>query len=590
MNMMTIMVRSGWALRGLLLLLLSLMTIATEAVPAMPGIKRQISLSDGTTVVVQLVGDEHAHCWVAADGRAFQERQLGVFESVDVNALKLQADQRRQEFNEGFSHRLGLNRVGEVGSYFGQKRGLIILVNFADVAFTMEDADGLFERIANEENFSYGRFKGSVRDYFYAQSEGQFELTFDVVGPVNVSNNAVYYGGNKSNGGDSHPASMVIEACQQANSQVNFADYDWDGNGYVDQVYVVYAGKGEADGGPADTIWPHTWKLSYAKSRGDGTGALKLDGVTIDTYACGPELNGLNLVSGIGTICHEFSHCLGYPDFYDTDFSGGQGMWNWDLLDHGNYNDRGYQPAGYTSYERWLAGWKTPVELLNSQRVKNMKPLQDGGEAYIIYNKGNKNEYFLLENRYQTGWDTSLSGGGLLIVHVDYNATAWKNNKPNDDPNHQRMTWIPADNEYQLNPNTKKYYDYGLAQDPFPFGDVNAFGPTTTPAAKLYNKNTNGTYFLDSSVEEITLNDDGTISFVFRGIGELPREILLGDANDDGLVNVADVMAIVNHILGNEVQTFVFENADLNADQAINVSDVMRVVNIILNLNPEAGE
>ena len=78
-----------------------------------------------------------------------------------------------------------------------------------------------------------------------------------------------------------------------------------------------------------------------------------------------------------------------------------------------------------------------------------MKSLQNGGESYVIYNKGNENEYFLLENRQLEGWDASLPGSGLLILHVDYDADVWAANEPNDDPSHQRMTWIPADNEYQ---------------------------------------------------------------------------------------------------------------------------------------------
>ena len=218
-------------------------------------------------------------------------------------------------------------------------------------------------------------------------------------------------------------------------------------------------------------------------------------------------------------MCHEFSHCLGYPDFYDIDYSGGQGMFNWDLMAAGSYNGDGYLPAGYTSYERWVAGWKTPIELTHTQRVTEMKALQDGGDTYIIYNKGNKNEYFLLENRQKTGWDGDLPSAGLLILHVDYDATAWENNQPNDDPSHQRMTWIPADNEYQYTTyeGTKYYSTSGAANDPFPYGNVNAFGKNTTPAAKLYNKNSDGTYYLDSSVEEITQNAGGTVSFLFKG-------------------------------------------------------------------------
>ena len=147
-----------------------------------------------------------------------------------------------------------------------------------------------------------------------------------------------------------------------------------------------------------------------------------------------------------------------------------------------------------------------------------MKALQDGGEAYIVYNNGNRNEYFLLENRQFTGWDASLPGEGLLILHVDYNASAWADNTPNDIPSHQRMTWIPADNEYQYTTyQGSKYYTIeGMANDPFPYGSVNAFNKSTTPAAKFFNKNTDGTYYLDSSIEEITQNTDGTVSFNFK--------------------------------------------------------------------------
>ena len=497
--------------RMVLSLLVLMMTVSASAIPAKPGLKRHITLADGTTVEVRLVGDEHGHFWMAADGRAYQEERPEVFKTVDLEEVRAHAQTRRTAYQEAQGRRLGPKRVGEVGSYFGQKKGLIILVNFADVTFKSSNNNALYQRIANEVGFTEGNFKGSMRDYFYAQSGGQFELTFDVVGPVTVSKNQSYYGSNDYNGDDKYPATMVCEACKKADQYVNYADYDWDNDGYVDQVYVVYAGKGEADGGASYTIWPHAWTLAAGKTYGDGEGVLTLDGKMINSYACGGELNGqTGEVAGIGTMCHEFSHCLGYPDFYDTDYSGGQGMYSWDLMDNGSYNGDGYQPAGYTSYERWMAGWQTPVELLKTRSVTGMKSLQEGGEAYIIYNKDHKDEYYLLENRQKVGWDASLPGKGLLILHVDYNATAWNNNKPNDDPSHQRMTWVPADNKYTLSAS-------GASTDPFPYGSKNAFNKSTTPAAKFFNKNSDGTYYMDSSVESITQNADGTISFNFIG-------------------------------------------------------------------------
>ena len=505
--------------RSVVFLTLLLLTTATFAVPAKPGIKRLLTLADGTTVNAVLVGDEYAHYWLGEDGLAYQSIDDVSYQRVDLQAIKQRAAARRSAANQRRMRRLTSRKVGEVGSITGQKKGIIILVNFKNKSFTATQND--FNKLANQVNYVSGKYKGSMRDYFYAQSEGQFELTFDVVGPYTVSQNYSYYGENDYQGDDKHPAEMVIEALKLADPYVNFADYDWDGDGTVEQVYVVYAGKGEADGGATNTIWPHEYELSSAEVYGDGDGIQCLDGVYINTYACGSEQNGsTGATAGIGTMCHEFSHCLGYPDFYDTDYSGGQGMFAWDLMDSGSYNDDGYRPAGYTSYERWVAGWKEPIELVYTQNITNMGALQtNGSNTYVIYNKGNRNEYYLLENRQKTGWVTSLPGAGLLILHVDYNATVWANNKPNDDPSHQRMTWVAADNEYQytMYQGTKYFTESGAMNDPFPYGSVNAFGKNTTPAAKLYNKNIDNTYYLDSSIDNITQNSDGTISFTFNG-------------------------------------------------------------------------
>ena len=502
-------------------ILLSLAVAAAYAVPAKPGLRRTLTLTDGTTVGARLVGDEYGHYWLGDNGKAYQtvkgSKSFGEVSSIDV---RMHAQERRTAVNQQRSRRQSERRAGTLGNYTGKKKGLIILVNFSDVAFSAPDANTLFRRIANEKDFTEGKFKGSMHDYFYAQSGGLFDLTFDVVGPYTVSNEQAYYGSNNSKGNDMHPAEMVIEALGQADAEVDYADYDWDADGEVDQVYVVYAGKGEADGGDDITIWPHKWSLSSASANGDGTGAQTLDGVTIDTYACGAELDGsTGDTAGIGTMCHEFSHCLGYPDLYDIDYSGGQGMGYWDLMASGSYNGGSYQPAGYTSYERWVAGWMEPIELTATRQVTAMKPLQDGGESYVIYNNGNRDECFLLENRQKTGWDASLPGEGLLILHLDYDKSVWDKNKPNDDPSHQRLTWIAADNDYQyVTYDENKYYTVaGMATDPFPYGEVNAFGRSTVPAAMFYNKNTDDSYYLDSSVEEITQATDGTMSFFFRG-------------------------------------------------------------------------
>ncbi len=513
---------------------LSVVATVVMAVPAKRGLWRTIQLSDGTEVKVQLVGDEHGHWLQAADGATYQRMADSEFyQQVDAKAGKERAKVRRSQVNAKRAMRLASRRVGEVGSYTGKKKGIIILVNFSDLSFKSSNNNALYQRIANEENFQQGNFKGSMADYFKAQSRGKFELDFDVVGPVKVSKKYSYYGENDPDADDQdkHPGEMVCEAVALAKDMVSdWKQYDWDGDGYVDQVYLIYAGKGEADGGGDDTIWPHAYDLYSSKYYGDGSGPVKVGtNLMVNTYACGPELSSSGRIEGIGTMCHEFSHCLGYPDFYDTDYSGGPGMGPWDLMDQGSYNGGGYRPAGFTSYERWVAGWQEPIVLEDEDvTVENMKSLQNGGESYIIYNKGNRNEYYLLENRQLEGWDASLPDAGLLIIHVDYNEKSWAENTPNDDPDHQRMVVVPADGKYQSSyyQGQKYYTDEGIATDPFPYNTVTAFNKdfktsdnVAKKASQLFTRNTNGTYWIDSSVEDIKQNSNNIVSFKFVAAG-----------------------------------------------------------------------
>ena len=505
-------------------MLMLAMTMAVMAVPAKKGMWKTITLADGTELRATLVGDEHGHFWRAENGQAYS-LQDGVYVAVDAQQRMEQAKVRRAKVN---AKRVQRRTFGHPTTITGKKKAIMILVNFSNVKYQTKHTNALFQKIANEENYTEGKFKGSMADYFKAQSRGKFTLDFDVVGPVTVSKAASYYGSNDSGGNDMHPGEMVVEAVTLAKQQItDWKPYDWDNDGYVDQVYVVYAGKGEADGGAETTIWPHAYDLSSSKAYGDGSGPVTVGtNLKVNSYACGPELNGYTgEITGIGVMCHEYSHCLGYPDFYDIDYSGGQGMGSWDLMDSGSYNGDGYQPAGYTSYERWFAGWETPIELgAEDANVTNMKSLQNGGEFYIIYNDKNANEYYLLENRQQEGWDGSAPSSGLLIIHCDYSASVWEQNGPNDDPSHQRFTVVPADGSYTYETwQGTKYYDDA---EPFPYNNVTAFNKNfktkdtqAKKAAQFFTKTSNGTYWMNGSVEQITQNGDGTIRFNYVANG-----------------------------------------------------------------------
>lgn len=504
-------------------MLLALMGLAATvwAVPAKRGVTKTVTGPGGQMMTVTLRGDETFHYYVNTQGTPMRQQTDGTWaeDTRDVKALWQRASQKRNAQRVKLAEHMrramkAQRRVGSSTGVNGTKKGLLILVNFKDKKMQEKSTQAVFDQMLNGLNNPYGKNHGSVREFFRDQSYGQFDIEFDVVGPFTVSKNMSEYGANDEDDNDIDAGNMIKEACRMANSEVNFADYDWDSDGEVENIYVTYAGYGEADGGEDDTIWPHQWDLASATGS-----SLTLDGVTINTYACGAELKDGQgtTISGIGTMCHEYSHCLGLPDFYDPDYSGGHGMFDWDLMDGGSYNGDGFCPAGYTAYERWFSGWLEPVELNTACNVSDMKAIEDNPEAYIIYNDQNRNEYYMLANHQQKGWDKEEAGKGMLILHVDYSKSVWDNNGPNDDPNHQRMTIIPADNtfNYQTYEGTKYYY--ANDGDTWP-GKTNntALTDTSTPKASLYNKNTDGTYLMHKPIEDIT-EENGLISFRFMG-------------------------------------------------------------------------
>jgi len=473
------------------------------AVPA-KRVKKTITLADGTTREVTLQGNENAHYYVTADGVMYRKNAEGVYAELTAEALKAKMRTRPKANANKVKRRAtwGL----EQQNIRGEKKGLVILVSFSDLEMTHTQSD--FNDYFNKEGYNTSGMGGSVRDYFLAQSYGLLTIDFDVVGPVTVSKKMSYYGGNDSDGNDNHPAEMVCEAIKAVKDMVDFSDYDWDGDGEVDQVYVIYAGYGEAQGGGDDTIWPHEWELSSANYYGDGDGSLILDGVTINTYACSNELYGTSgtQMDGVGTACHEFSHCLGLPDFYDTSGGSNFGMDYWSIMDYGCYAGNGFVPCGYTSYERMYAGWMTPIELTSYTEVTDMPALNTDSVAYIIRNGKKSSEYYLLENRQKQAWDKYIPAAGLLILHVDFDKNTWVNNAVNNTSSHQRMTIIPADGTLTSSTTTG---------DTWPRSGKTELTNTSTPAATLYNANTDGKKFMNFPIVDITKNTSKkTISFV----------------------------------------------------------------------------
>lgn len=532
--------------------LLILGTTVVNAVPAMKSWKKMI-LSDGTAVEVTLVGDEYAHYYISRDGRTLAPRADGKLALVSAVQIADMAFQRqaamanaRQRLSfarqakatpasKGRNTLCRLPSIDDKTIFRGSKKAPVILAYFSDKKFSKSDEQivKFYDNVLNKEGFNEYGAAGSVHDYFKDMSRGVFDLTFDIIGPVKVSKSATYYGGpSVIMGGTDHIGEFITEAVKNADAAYNidWSKYDWDGDGEVEQVFVLYAGYGQATGGPTGTIWPNAWTLDEATANNDGNGGFSLDGVFINQYACSNELyqSSGSTPMGLGVFCHEFSHCMGLPDMYDTNYSNTPTMGDWDLLASGSYNGPngiGWCPAGWTSYERAYAGWLDIEELKAGDIITGMKDLEDNeGKAYAIYNDNNRDEFYLLENHKNRGWDAYTPEGGLLVIHVDYDKALFDNNIVNS-----KGTFTPAQgydgiytNDHpRMAPfskirsvtNETYYYTYPMEA---PRGVLDSLTNVSKPAATLYNALADGSTLMGKPIYNIKKDaETGDISFSF---------------------------------------------------------------------------
>lgn len=551
--------------RILISAVLSLCAAMTFAIPAKKSWK-VVSQSDGTTIRVSQAGDEHLHYYITEDnvplykaadnrycyltienGKLYNSGMLA-HESAARSAKELQmmntihdlapiarqmaAKKRSAAKRCGSPNRLPSK--DDISVFKGSKKALVILAAFSDKSFSKGD-DAIvkfYDEVLNQEGYSQNGAAGSVHDYFNDMSRGEFDLTFDIVGPVKVSKSATYYGGpSPIMGGADHIGEFITEAIKKADEKcdIDWKKYDWDDDGEVEQVFVLYAGYGQATGGPTGTIWPNAWTLDEALQNNDGNGGFSIDGVFINQYACSNELylDSGTVPMGLGVFCHEFSHCMGLPDMYDTNYGSTPTMGDWDLLAGGSYNGPqgiGWCPAGWTSYERAYAGWLELTELKAGDIIKGMTSLEEAdGKAYVIYNDNHKDEYYLLENHKGMGWDRYTPENGLLIIHVDYDKDLFDNNIVNSKGeftpaegydryftnDHPRMAPFSRVRSIQ---NDTYFYTYPMDA---PRGVVDSLTDTSKPAAELYNALADGSKLMGKPVYNIEKDDDGNISFTF---------------------------------------------------------------------------
>lgn len=509
--------------------------------------------SDGTTIEVKQCGDEWLHYFVTRDMAPLMLADNGDFCYADAYGFGMKSsgivahEQSRRSADE-WRHVRSLADIEAVEPYaaagrqqaairratlqptrhIGKYRGLVVLASFKDFDFhSPATVVSDYQAILNEEGYTNNYAIGSLRDYFLSQSHGLFDLTFDIVGPIQVSGGCKEYSTNSL-----VRTKFAPEVLKQLPTDIDYSQYDWDNDGLIDQVLIIFAGYGaneyfanreEQTGKAKDCIWPLEWEISDKIVR---------SGKTFRTFSATNELNVRDdQYSGIGTFAHEFSHCLGLPDMYDTHYdqaktaTGGL-MDAWELMDGGNYNNHGWVPPNYSAFERAYCGWIEPTVLVNDTTVAGMPALDsENNVAYKIVNTcSNKNfdEYYILENRQKVGWDKYVPGHGLLVWHIDFNLSIWRNNIVNDDLNHLRCMAICADNR------PLKYWTdiEAMKNITFPYTDSdgivhNELTDTSAPASEVFNVNVNDTKFMGKPIRQIT-EADGLIGFRFFSSNATP--------------------------------------------------------------------
>lgn len=391
-------------------------------------------------------------------------------------------------------------RTSEVNPYTGDRRQLVVLVSFNDQQFKEEEPLPLWDRIFNEVNFMEAPYHGSVHDYFDAQSYGLLNLVFDLHYVALDESRVKYHSTETEDDNSRFLVEDIVAALKDRD--IDWGTYDWDEDGYIDQLLIIYAGMGQNAGGDQNTIWPHQWWLSLYDDGSPCPVSKDDKDYLVDCYCCIQEVYVDDNSSSFGTICHEYSHCFGFPDLYGVSKCVGR----WDLMDYGNNNENGFCPPGYSALERMLMGWLDMTELTEPSVITDLGCLDDHPDAYMIRNDGYPDEFYIIENRQQKGWDQSLPGSGIVIVHVDYDEAIWEIGIPNFG-DHKRYSIIPA--------NGKSYYTAANAEEwAYPYGEKDSLTNLSDPAAMLFYENTDGTTFMNKPIWDMKVSA-GIASFTF---------------------------------------------------------------------------
>ena len=522
--------------------LIGCLAIATygiaNGIPAKPGLIKAAQ-PDGTEVIVSLQGDASGKYAFSEDGYplavdnqgfyvfmaqtedgtpiASTNREINISQrspatisflsGIDANSLKLKLFSER---NTRRNARKGPGLWDTTFPHEGEQKGVVILVEFDDMEFRIENPKEYYYNMLNQEGFSENGSTGSARDYFMENSGGKFIPEFDVYGPIKLHGSYSYYGRNNSWGDDAGAVEMVLEACTLLSEEIDFTLYDRNYDGEIDNVYIFYAGFGEADGGGSNTIWPHSSDI--VKATGNRN---YFDGKVINHYACSNEIQyTTRMPDGIGTFCHEFGHVLGLPDLYSTMFAAFTPGY-WDIMAFGSYNNQSRTPPYYSSYERYALDWMEPETLTGGEH--ELVALGESNHAYLIPTE-KEDEFYLLENRQLEGWDSYLPWHGMLVWHIDYRKNVWDGNMVNSFTDHQYVDIVEADNDKS---------DKSVPGDVFPgTSKKTEFSSTTKPALVSWAGEE-----LGYRIYNISESEDGLISFIVEGGESNGIETVVADSD-----------------------------------------------------------
>lgn len=364
----------------------------------------------------------------------------------------------------------------------GTQKFLVLLVNFSDSSqlYSFTNLKDLF----NSNTYSYQGATGSVKKYFSDNSYDQLNLYLNasVLGWLNVSHPHHYYAGTPSVNNWKAFVLDAINAARGAYTSLDFSNYDSNSDGIVDGIFIIHQGQGQEYSGNNNDIY------SYL---GDMTADNHVfNGKKIGRYVILPEFYGNTRdMQTPGIICHYVGHLLGLPDMTPEDHSN-SGIGAWGLMGTGYDLNNGRTPANLTCWEKAKLGWMTPVDITLTPGSYMLKSTAVSNKSYR-FNTSTANEYFLLENRQNSGWDLHLPGHGLLIYHVDgnYISSHLSQNTVNNDASHQGLDVEEADGTAGLS---------SYEGDPFPGSEnMDIFTDISIPSAMSWANDTTAQWLVN---------------------------------------------------------------------------------------------